>query len=67
MKLKLLVDIPVSPAYGLKAGMIVDAYASSNPGRGKPAWFTIVDNNVGSTIGIMRYEATEIADPPVTA
>lgn len=66
MKIKLLMDIPVDPAFGLRAGLIVDAYPSSNPGL--PQWFVKV--KVGATVapvGIMPHEAEEVDPCPADA
>ena len=64
MKLRLLIDIPVDPAFGLRAGDVVDAYVSPSPGRGKPAWFTTATaGDITAPVGIMRHEAEEVADP----
>lgn len=60
MKIKLLIDIPVSPSYGMTAGTVVEAERTGK-GRhlGGPRW-TAVSPVCGELIGVMSHEAVEV-------
>lgn len=55
MKIRLLIDLPIAPKFGMKEGKIIEATLGENRKRGG-VWYWHTHSN-GEKIGILEREA----------